>query len=151
MERAMKIAIGADHRGYAYKEFIKKNLSINTYNIELIDVGAYSDERSDYPIFAQAVARNIQEYVADQGILICGTGIGMVIAANRLRGVYAGIAWNKEVAAIIKEHDNVNILVLPSDFVKLEDSMEIVHAWQQAQFKGGRYQHRIDLIDKFET
>jgi ribose 5-phosphate isomerase B len=143
----MNIAIGADHRGFEHKEYIKKQLSLAGQPISWIDVGAYSKERSDYPLFAQLVVQEMEQGNADYGILICGSGVGMAITANRIPGIYAGIAWNKEVAAVSKEHDNINILVLPSDFVSKEQAVEMVVAWLNAHFKEGRYQERLDMID----
>lgn len=147
MEIVMNIAIGADHRGFDHKEYIKKQVILKENPITWIDVGATSKERSDYPIFAQLVVQEMEQGNADYGILICGSGVGMAIAANRTPGIYAAIVWNKEVAAVSKEHDNANILVLPSDFVSKEQSVEMVIAWLQARFKEGRYQERLDMID----
>lgn len=144
----MKIAIGADHRGYNHKEFIKHNLSFNK-TIEWIDVGAYTAERSDYPVFAQKVVYLIKNGTAECGILICGSGIGMAIAANRVPGIYAGLVWNEQVALISKEHDNTNIIVLPSDFVSPDQSLQMIHAWLNATFKEERYRARINLIDNY--
>lgn len=142
----MKIAIGADHRGFAHKEYIKKRYT----DIEWIDVGAYSDERSDYPIFACKVAELVANGDVQRGILLCGSGIGMVVAANRYHGVYAGLVWNDTVARLAAEHDNINILSLPTDFVSPEQSIILVQTWLQAHFLGGRYQKRIDLIDSIK-
>ena len=141
----MKVAIGADHRGFDLKESIKKNFT--TMEISWIDVGSNSTERSDYPDFAKLVAKEIQHGQADVGILLCGTGIGMSIVANRFKGIYAGLAWNKTVAKLNKEHDNVNLLVLPADFISEQQAIEMISVWFKAQFLGGRYQDRIEKID----
>lgn len=143
----MNIAIGADHRGFDHKEYIKKQVNLPERPISWIDVGATSKDRSDYPIFAHLVVKEMEQGTADCGVLICGSGIGMAITANRTPGIYAGVAWNKEVASVGKEHDNTNILVLPSDFVSKEQSAQLVIAWLQARFKEGRYQERLDMID----
>lgn len=142
----MKIAIGADHRGYKQKN------DILTYfreypGIELIDVGAHDDERSDYPIFAQKVAKLVQQKEVDLGILLCGSGIGMAIAANRYEHIYAGVAWSAHVARNAKEHDDVNILVIPSDYVADDEVILIISTWLKAAFFGGRYQERLALVD----
>jgi len=141
----MKIAIGADHRGYNHKEHIKKHSTFN--HITFIDVGAHSADRSDYPEFSILVAQKVQSQEASMGILMCGTGVGMSIVANRFEGIYAGIAWDVAVARKSKEDDNSNILILPADFVSLKTSLELVSVWMTAHFKGGRYQDRIDAID----
>ena len=106
--KEITIAIGADHRGFAMKEYLKQNCIIPNYAFTWIDVGADSDTRSDYPIFAIRVAKYIQEKNAFYGILLCGTGIGMAIAANRFKGIYAGLAWNEESARLAKEDDMVS-------------------------------------------
>lgn len=139
----MIYAIGTDHRGFAHKEYITTMLS----HIEWLDVGAYNDERSDYPIFAQKVCESIRDGNAVGGILICGSGIGMSIVANRYPLIYAGLAWNAEVAMLAKAHDAVNVLIIPSDYVSVEMAVEMICAWQEAEFKGGRYQERITMID----
>lgn len=141
----MKIVIGADHRGYNHKEHLKEHITSD--DITFIDVGAYSEDRSDYPEFSVAVAQKIQSKEAHIGILICGTGVGMSIVANRFTGIYAGIAWNIAVVRESKEDDNINVLILPADFVSQQTSLEIVSMWMTARFKGGHYQDRINKID----
>ncbi len=143
----MKIAIGSDHRG-----FDQKNIILNYYNsypgVDLIDVGTKSEDRTDYPIFAHKVVTLMEKGQADLGILLCGSGVGMAIAANRHKLIYAGVAWNKEVARVGREHDNINLLVLPSDFISDDEVISIIAAWMKASFFGGRYQERLDLIEK---
>jgi len=141
----VKVVIGTDHRGYHHKEFIKEKISFDT--IEWVDVGAQSDERSDYPDFAIAAVHKIQQREAHVGVLLCGTGVGMSIVANRFYGIFAGLVWNMTVAREAKEDDNINILVLPADFVSPEESVDIIEVWLTAQFKGGHYQNRIDTIN----
>ncbi|MCA9769904.1 ribose 5-phosphate isomerase B [Candidatus Dependentiae bacterium] len=145
----MNIAIGADHRGYAYKEFIKKHIKVKGQGINWIDVGTHNTERADYPLFAQAVVDKVKSSQADLGLLLCGSGIGMAITANRTPGIYASLAWNKEVARMSKEHTNVNVLVLPADFVGKEELQEIISTWLGAAFQQGRYQERLTMIDRF--
>ena len=141
----MKIAIGSDHRGFEHKQHIIKHMA----DVAWTDVGCFSAERCDYPVFAQLVAKALLEKEADLGILLCGSGIGMAIAANRFTGIYAGLCFSKTIARMAREHDNVNILVLPSDFVSPDESLEIIKSWLHASFKGGRYQERLDLVDNF--
>jgi len=145
----MKIAIGTDHRGVAHKEFIKKNLTVSGLDIIWIDVGCDTTESCHYPEFAQFVAQKIQNKEVDVGILLCGTGVGMSIAANRFGGVYAGLAWNEAVAKLNKEHDHVNVLVLPADFISHEQSVAMIAAWLQTEKLDGKYKKRIEMIDKF--
>ncbi len=142
----MKIAIGADHKGFAQKERIKKNLN---ESIDWIDVGAFDAQRTDYPIFAQKVTQLIQRKEVQAGVLLCATGIGMAIAANRFDGIYAGLVWNKEIATLAKEDDNMNVLVIPSDFVSNDQLIPIITSWLDAHFKGERYQQRLDIINKW--
>ena len=139
----MKITIGSDHRGYDLKEKIKKQFA----DITWIDVGTDSPERVDYPVFAKKVADNVAQKTADVGILICGSGVGMSISANRVPGIYAALCWSEAVAVAAKQDDNANVLVLPSNFVSVQEAVSIVQAWRKAEFRGGEYQNRLDLID----
>lgn len=141
----MKIAIGADHRGYKIKQYIQENL--NRDEVKFIDVGTNDSTRTDYPLFTLPVCLEVLQGSADLGILICGSGTGMAIAANRFAFIYAGVAWNEQVAKLNKEHDNVNVLILPADFITVEQSVKIINAWLDASFKGDRYKLRLDMID----
>jgi ribose 5-phosphate isomerase B len=143
----MKITIGADHRGFDHKEFIKQHLKILNDTIEWIDVGAYNKVRSDYPVFVEKACGSMLIGQAQKGILICGSGVGMAIAANRYPHIYAALVWNEEVARQSKADDNANVVVLPADFISLEQGVSIVESWLHATFKGGRYQERLDMID----
>lgn len=142
----MKISIGADHRGYVLKQLIIKEFS----HIEWADVGTDSDERTDYPQFAKLVCLSILSKEADLGILICGSGIGMSIAANRFQGIYAGLCWNEQVACVAKQDDGMNVLVLPSDFVDQNSAFAIIRAWFEVESKGGVYRQRIAMIDDLQ-
>lgn len=145
----MKIVIGTDHHGFKQKEYIKKELSIPGETISWIDVGCFSLESCDYPPFAKKVAQTIQSGKADRGILLCGSGVGISIAANRFAGIYAALAWNEEVARLSRQHDKANVLVLPADFVSNDVSVAMIKAWLGAVFLGNKYQKRIDIIDSF--
>lgn len=145
----MNIAIGADHRGFEHKEYIKKHVKVSGKSIEWLDVGAFNTEYSNYPDFSFTVAQAMVKGEADWGVLLCGSGVGMAIAANRFHGIYAALAWNEEVARLSKEHDKANILVVPSDFVSMEQAASMVQVWLAADFLGGRYQQRIDIIDSW--
>jgi ribose 5-phosphate isomerase B len=139
----MKISIGSDHRGFILKQKIIENFP----SVEWSDVGVSSDDRTDYPIYAKKVCSEILNGKADLGILLCGSGVGMAIAANRHRGIYAANCWSKEVAALARQHDGINVLVLPADFVDLPKALEIIKSWLGSEFKGGRYQERLEMID----
>jgi ribose 5-phosphate isomerase B len=125
---------------------------IDLIPIEWIDVGAFDKERSDYPQFAIDLAQRIVQKQAQFGVLLCGSGIGMAIAANRFPGIYAAVAWSEEAAIMGREDDNANVLVIPSDFLSGDDqAILIIRAWLRAQFKGGRYQERLNMIDKIRV
>ena len=143
----MNIAIGADHRGFECKTHLKQYVVGIDDPIIWIDVGTMNDERVDYPPYATAVVDALKRKEADIGILICGSGVGMAVVANRYHGMFAGVAWNEEISRLSKEHDKTNILVIPSDFVSLDQAVAITNAWLKAEFKGGRYQERIDMIN----
>lgn len=146
MKKVYRIAIGTDHRGFALKQFL---LTCPAYKDMVIwqDHGAYTDERSDYPIFAHKVTQAVAQQEADYGILLCGTGIGMAIVANRYAKIYAGVVWNSEIARLAKEDDNINIIVFPADYMNQETIVACINAWMQAQFHEGRYQERLAMID----
>ena len=137
------IAIGADHRGYELKQALQAQLKTITW----LNMGAHSIERTDYPVYAHAVVKEMLTHKAELGILICGTGIGMSIAANRHPGIYAALAWSSGIAIRAKEEDYANILVLPSDYVTVEQAIGMIKAWLAAKPKEGRYKERIGMID----
>lgn len=142
------IALGTDHRGYALKESIRTMYTHAHYTIDWLDRGAYSEERTDYPLFAHDVAQCVVSGEAALGILLCGTGTGMAIAANRHRGIYAGVAWNAEIARKGREDDHMNVLCIPADYCSYEEAKALIAAWLDAQPKTGRYAERIELLDK---
>ncbi|MEX0671767.1 MAG: RpiB/LacA/LacB family sugar-phosphate isomerase [Candidatus Babeliales bacterium] len=145
----MRIAIGADHRGYAMKLHLKQNFVMHAdHVVDWIDVGCANDTYCDYPPYAIDVAELLQNKEVDRGVLICGSGVGMSIAANRYFGIYAGLVWNNDTARLARQHDNVNVLVLPSDFVSNEDALQMVHIWLNAEFLGDTYQKRLTMIDE---
>jgi ribose 5-phosphate isomerase B len=140
----MKIVIGTDHRGFIHKEFIKQQMS----SIEWIDVGTYNTDRTDYPLYAEKVVELMVTGEVSYGILLCASGGGMAIVANRHSLIYAVVAWNVVVARLCKAEDNANVLVLPADFVTHEDAIAMIQAWLAEKFKGDRYAERIAMIDK---
>jgi len=141
----MKISIGADHRGYA----LKQNIIQHFTQLQWEDVGTHSAERTDYPLFAQQVCKNILTRRTEAGILLCGSGNGVAIAANRFKGIYAALCWTPILAQRAKEHDGANVLVLPADYISMQDAYACVQAWLSASFLGGRYQNRLDMLDAF--
>jgi ribose 5-phosphate isomerase B len=140
----MKISIGADHRGFPLKGEIVKFFS----QVEWLDVGTNSAERTDYPIYAKRVCKEVLDGNVQAGILVCGSGVGVSIAANRFKGIYAALCWNRAVAQMAKEDDKANVLVIPADFVSTPEAFAIVSAWLKATFKGGRYQDRLTMVDE---
>ena len=140
----MKISIGADHRGFQ----LKTNIIDHFDQHEWLDVGAYSQERTDYPIYAKRVCSDIKQGDAERGILLCGSGVGICMAANRYKGIYAALCWNNDVACMAVEDDGANVLVLPADFISAEQAYSIIEAWLRAEFKGGLYQRRLEMMDE---
>jgi ribose 5-phosphate isomerase B len=141
----MIIAIGADHRGFRTKELLKKSFITHQF----IDVGAFDEARSDYPIFAHAVVQKIQQGHAERGIVLCGSGIGMAIVANRYKGIYAGVVWNEQVTWQSRAHDNSNVLALPCDCLDQFDPLKLTDIWLSTEFLGDRYARRIKMIDEY--
>ncbi len=140
----MKIGICSDHAGFDYKTRLVSFLSGKGY--EVVNFGTDSSESCDYPDFAHRLGRAVESGEVDAGIAICGTGNGMVLALNRHEGVRACLAWNCEVARIVKEHNNANVLVMPARFVSYRMAADMVRTWLAAEFAGGRHQRRIDKI-----
>ena len=143
----MRIALGSDHRG-----FNQKNLLLQFFAKEerhnCTDIGTLTQERTDYPIYAAKAVALLQAQAVDCAVLLCGSGIGMAMAANRYKQVRAGVAWNNDVARLARAHDNVNVLVIPSDFVADEKLVQLVESWLYAEFLGGRYAERLEMIDQ---
>jgi len=140
----MKIAIGADHAGYLMKETVKKYL--HDKEIQFTDFGTFKMERTDYPDYAYKVANAVSKQEADLGILICGTGIGMCIAANKVKGIRAGSAWNTKSAELGRLHNNANILCLGARLLGEDEAVTIVETWLNTSFEGGRHEKRIEKI-----
>ena len=142
------IAIGSDHGGYKLKEEIKKYLS--EIGIEYQDFGTDSEERTDYPIYAKKVAKSIQNKECDKGILLCKSGCGMAIVANKFKGIRAGIVINENEAKFAKADDNINVITISGNNTSIEEAIKIIRMWLGTEFKGGRYQERIEMINKIE-
>lgn len=143
----MKIALGADHGGYNLKKELSDILSAAGH--KSLDFGTDSQDPCDYPEYAYKVAKAVSEKKADVGVLICKSGNGMAIVANKLPGVRAAICFDKDVAALSRQHNNANLLVLGSEHLLDEPEM-IVKAWLGASFEGGRHKRRVDQIGAIE-
>ena len=142
------IAIGADHGGYKLKEEIKKYL--DEKEIEYVDVGTYSEERTDYPIFAQQVAEKMQSRECDKGILVCRSGYGMTVVANKYKGIRAASIHDAESAKFAKADDDINVITLGGDYLTVNEAICIIRNWIATDFKGGRYQERLEMIEEIE-
>ena len=141
-----KIVIGCDHAGFDMKEYLKINLNKDIY--ELIDYGTYTDASCDYPDFSHTVAKAVNDGEFRFGILICGSGNGVCMVANRYEKVRAAICWNKDTARLARSHNDANIICLPSRFIDLNLAKEMVEIFLTTEFEGGRHQRRIDKISK---
>lgn len=141
----MKIAIGSDHGGYGLKENIKARLIALGYSVQ--DFGTNSRESVDYPIYAKKVCASVLEKTADFGILVCGTGLGMSICANKIKGIRAVTPENTFSAKMARAHNNANVLTLGERVLGEELAFEIVTAFLNAEYEGGRHQKRIDMFE----
>ncbi len=142
------IAIGNDHAGFELKDTVISILK--EYNIEYKDFGCYSTDKAEYPIYAQKVADAVAKGECESGILICGTGIGISIAANKVKGIRAAVCTDPVSSKLSKIHNNSNILALGARITGRELAKDIVKAWLDAEFEGDRHQERIDSISAIE-
>lgn len=143
----MKVAIGSDHAGYVLKEKIKTYL--NNKQIEVIDFGTHSDASVDYPDYGEKVGKAIVGGGYDFGIILCGTGIGISISANKVKGVRAALVYNDETARLAKEHNNANIIALGGRTTSIEQAISIINTFMSATFEP-RHQKRLDKITHLE-
>jgi ribose 5-phosphate isomerase B len=144
MRNPQTIAIGCDHAGYEYKEAIKGWLAEREFKV--LDYGTHSPESVDYPDFVHPVAEKVESGDADLGIVICGSGNGVAMTANKHRDIRAAVAWKTELAALARQHNDANVLALPSRFVDQADALDMVRAFLEAEFEGGRHQGRVRKI-----
>ncbi|MBF0570155.1 MAG: ribose 5-phosphate isomerase B [Candidatus Omnitrophica bacterium] len=145
----MTIFIGADHRGFELKAKIV--LFLRAQGHEVIDVGTYVPEPPcDYPKLSLAVALNVTKHKNSRGILLCLTGIGHSIAANKVPGAYAALCHSREVAVLSRQHNNANVLVLGSNFIAEKEMMEIIKVWLSTDFEGGRHLRRVKQVKAIE-
>lgn len=144
----MKVCIGADHRGVGLKEKIKDLLKQEGIDFE--DFGTHAKKSVDYPDFGLSVAQAVAKGEYDRGILICNTGIGMSITANKVKGVYAALCLNKEMAEFSRKHNDANVLTLGAAFVEPDEAVEIVKTWLSTNFEGERHKKRVRKVKKIE-
>jgi ribose 5-phosphate isomerase B len=142
---SQRILIGSDHAGFALKQLVVDYLTRGSY--EVLDVGCRTESSCDYPDFAQELCRRIVAGEADRGILICGTGLGMSIAANRFPGIRAALCTTEFHARMSRQHNDANVLVLGGRITGTELALAILKTWMETPFEGGRHQRRLDLID----
>lgn len=139
----IKVSIGNDHAGTSLKKHI-----IDHYkqNFHFINHGTDQEGSVDYPDFVHPVANDVENNASTFGILICGSANGVCMTANKHQGIRAGLAWNNEVAALIKQHNNANIICIPARFLDLSDAIQIIDTYVNEEFEGGRHQRRVDKI-----
>jgi len=142
------IGLGSDHGGYKLKEEIKRYFEEK--GIEYEDFGTVNEDRTDYPIFAAKVAKAVQSGKCQGGILCCRSGNGMTVVANKYKGVRAGTIWNEKAAMMAKADDDINVITLGGDYLTINEAICCVRNWLAAEFKGGRYQERIDMLEEIE-
>lgn len=138
------IPIGADHAGFTLKESIIKHLKSKGLTCQ--DFGCSSEDSIDYPDFAHPVAEFIESHSGSLGILICGSGNGISMTANKHQGIRSAICWKKEIAALARQHNNANIITLPARFISTEEAIEMVDVFLNTDFEGGRHQTRVEKI-----
>ena len=143
------IAIGADHGGFELKEEIRKFLEKE--GLENKDFGAYSTDRVDYPNIAKELCKEVQEGKCEKGILICRSGYGMAMVANKFKGIRSAPCFCTRAAQYSRMHNNSNVLSLGADYMTTEEAFEIVKVWLETEFEGGRHQERLDLVTEIEN
>jgi ribose 5-phosphate isomerase B len=145
----MKIAIGADHAGFVLKESLLETLRQDGH--EIFDHGAHSAESCDYPDFAAAVARDVASGHADRGILVCSTGVGMSITANKIRGIRAALGTCPEEVELVRSHNDANVLTFGAKFTKPDEASAMVQKFLTTEFLGGRHARRVGKISAIES
>ncbi len=138
------LAIGGDHAGFEYKEIIKEMLA--GMNWEVSDIGTYSTDSTDYPDYAHPLANMVASGEASVGILICGSGNGVCMTANKHQGIRAALCWNEELASLARQHNNANVLCIPSRFVSIDVAKKMVEVFLSTPFEGGRHEKRVSKI-----
>lgn len=141
----MKIALGSDHAGFEVKQLVAEALAGDGH--EIVDCGCFDTESVDYPDYAQAVARNVAAGECERGVLVCGTGIGMAMAANRFAGVRAANVWDRYTAEMSREHNDANVLCLGARVLDERLAVELAEYWLTVPFDGGRHERRVRKIE----
>jgi ribose 5-phosphate isomerase B len=144
----MKVALASDHAGYAEKERLKAVLT--DLGIEFEDLGAVSEASVDYPDYARKVAEQVAQGQVEQGLLVCGSGTGMAITANKVPGVRAAVAWSEEIARLARQHNDANVLAIGARTTPPAEIPKIVRAWFSTEFEGGRHAERVAKISEVE-
>ena len=142
----MNILVSNDHAGVELKNAVKDLLESKGYVVE--NLGDNSGESVDYPDIIHPLAKEISQNKEKKGIIMCGTGNGVSMVANKYEGVRAGLCWSKEIASLIRKHNDANILSLPARFLSIKEALEIVEVFLETDFEGGRHERRVDKIDK---
>lgn len=145
----MIIAIGSDHGGYKLKEEIKKYL--NEKSIQYKDCGTNNEDRTDYPIYAKKVALAVQSKECDLGILVCRSGYGMTVVANKFKGIRAASVMDEKSAKFAKADDDINVITLGGDYLTVNEAICIIRNWIGTDFKGGRYKERLKMVEEIEN
>jgi ribose 5-phosphate isomerase B len=145
----MKIALASDHAGYEEKERLKPLL--RELGLEFEDLGTGSQESVDYPDYARRVAEEVAHGRADQGLLVCGSGTGMAMTANKVPGIRAAVAWSQETARLARQHNDANVLAIGARTTPPDDIPNIVRAWFSSDFEGGRHIDRVNKITNIES
>lgn len=142
----MLIAIASDHGGFELKEKVKEHL--RERNVKFVDLGTNSTDSVDYPVYGKACAEAVASGKAERGIVICGTGIGISIAANKVKGIRCGLCTSVEMAKLTRQHNNANMLAMGGRILETETAFAIVDAFIDTQFEGGRHKRRTDMLDE---
>lgn len=144
----IKVAIGCDHGGFVLRDSVLGTLK--RLGAEVVDFGCYDEGSVDYPLYGERVARAVASGECDLGVIMCGTGIGISIAANKVKGVRAAVVTNTYMAKLTKNHNNANIIALGGRVITPAEAEQIVEAWYTAEYEGGRHQRRLDMISAIE-
>ena len=144
----MKICLGCDHGGFLLKEEVKKHFA--STDIEIVDFGCFDNDRVDYPEFGIKVARSVASGECNYGVLICTTGIGMSIVANKIRKVRAALVTNLEAAQLTREHNDSNVICLGAKYTSVEDAISYIETFIKTEFSGGRHTNRVNMIKEVE-
>lgn len=142
----MKVSLASDHAGFNYKEAVKKYLE--SKNIEVIDCGTFSSDSCDYPIFGKKAAELVQSKEVEYGILICSSGEGIMMTANKVHGIRCGIGYNDDVSRLMRQHNNANMISFGANFMDLNDVFRRIDIFLNTEFEGGRHLRRVNEIEQ---